>query len=168
MQGLSRTFAHDVHVQQGAANGASQGLGLLGVRQNSLAAHDQQVTPQARLRQVVTMACTLAEHQIDRQIFDKSTAALGGAQQTVLAQMRQGTPYGVSIGAEICGELMLRRQLNPWRVLTFSYGGSQRLRDTRPQGAGLSRLGQQGIQKNLFCHENYTRIAYAGRSCIDK
>jgi hypothetical protein len=84
---------------------------------------------------------------------------LGGAQQTVLAQMKQGTPDGMPIGAEICGELMLRGQLNPWRVLTFSYGGSQRLGDTRPQGAGLSRLGQQGIQKNLFCHENYTRIA---------
>jgi len=64
--------------------------------------------------------------------------------------VRQGAPDGVPIDAEICGELMFRRQLNPRGVLTFAYGGSQLLCDTRPQGATFKPFGQQSIQKKPF------------------
>jgi len=64
--------------------------------------------------------------------------------------VRQGTPDGVPIDAEICGELMFRRQLDPWEVMTFPYGGSQRLCDTRPQGATFNPFWQQSIQKKPF------------------
>ena len=74
--------------------------------------------------------------------------------------MRQRTPYGVPVSAELRGELMFRRQLNPGRVLTLTYGDSQVLCDTRPQRSTFNRFGQQGIQKKmLLCHESYTSIA---------
>jgi hypothetical protein len=66
MQGLPCAFAHDLHVQQSAANGAFQGLGLLRVRQNSLAAHHKQVAAQASLRQIVPVTSALTQDQVER------------------------------------------------------------------------------------------------------